>query len=146
MQQDFELIHPVGIRIARGLTHAALLASASGHDLPHDDMGTGWVWVRLPAFQDGDVLVAASLGFHRGTLEQISLSDASSKFGSSWNDWSEEQEQLRAASIGGWLKNRGYPPGQYSWGSVWAGYDQKGAFGSAGVRYAPWRPISAGRG
>jgi hypothetical protein len=137
MEQDFELIHPAGIRIARDLTHAALLALEAGRDLPHHDMGTGWVWVRLPAFQDGDVIVAVSLGFHQGVLEQISFSDANSKYGSNWNDWSEEQEQLRAASIGNWLRDRGYPPGTYGWGSVWAAYDQKDASGSAGVRYAP---------
>jgi hypothetical protein len=98
-------------------------------------MGNGWVWYRLPAFPDADVSVVASLAFNRGVLEEISLADANSKYGASWNDWSEERERARAASIGAWLNTRGFPAGNYSWGQVWWGYDAKGGGGSAVVRF-----------
>lgn len=136
MERAFELLHPAGVAISRGLTQAKLMDSFKGQDLPHQDMGTGWVWIRLPPFPDGELVVAISLGFNRGTLEQISLSDANPKYGTSWDDWSEKQEQLRANAMGRWLTDRGYAAGSYSWGSVWAAYDAKSGSGSAGVRYA----------
>lgn len=136
MLREFELLHPAGIHISPSLTQEALSTSFVGQVLSRQDMGTGWVWLRLPTFQDGDVIVGLSLGFNCGRLERITLTDANPKFGTSWNDWSEKQEHFRAEKIGHWLTGKGYPPGSYSWGAVWASYDVKGGFGSAGVRFA----------
>jgi len=98
-------------------------------------MGNGWVWVRLPVFAEGDVIVDISLGFHRGRLEQIALTDAHAQYGTNWNDASEKQERLRAVSIGNWLAAKGFPASRYAWGSVEAGYDAKSCSGSASVRF-----------
>lgn len=135
MPNEFELRHPASLSIGRGLAEAAVLAAFPGQDLQREDMGTGWVWISLPRFQDGEVLVAISLGFNRGRLELISLTDADPRFGKSWDDWSEAQERLRGESIGRWLAGRGYPSGSYPWGTVWSGYDAKGGFGTASIRY-----------
>lgn len=99
-------------------------------------MNTGWVWFQLPTFPDGEIIVGVSLGFNCGKLEQITLSDVHPKYGTSWNDWSEKQECLRAEQIGSWLASKGHPPGSHSWGTVSAAYDAKGGSGSAGVRFA----------
>jgi len=99
-------------------------------------MLTGWVWYRLPVFIDEGITVGIALGFNGGTLEQISLSDVDPKFGTGWSEWSEEKEKQRAESIGNWLTGKGYRTGAYEWGGVWAGFDPKGGFGTATVRYA----------
>lgn len=136
MPDEFELRHPTGVLVCRALTEAAVAGAFAGEELQREDMGTGWVWISLPRFQDGQVLVAISLGFNQGRLELISLTDADSRYGKSWDDWSEQQERLRGESIGCWLAGKGYPAGSYPWGTVWSGYDAKGAFGTASIRYA----------
>ncbi len=135
--KDFELLHPLGVCIARALTLSALPTAAPGASLARREMGNGWIWVRLPAFLDGDVVVDISLGFNGEQLEHIDLCDANLKYGAGWEDGSEQQERLRADSIGAWLAGKGYAPGRYSWGEVWAGYDPKSGSGSAAVRLRP---------
>jgi hypothetical protein len=132
---EFQLAHPAGLRVTQHLTEAQLIAVMPAVEASTSDMGTGWVWYRLPAFPDADVSVVVSLAFNRGVLEEISLADASPRYGANWNDWSEERERARAASIGAWLSARGFPAGSYSWGQVWWGYDAKGGGGSAAVRF-----------
>jgi hypothetical protein len=136
MPNEFEVHHPAGLSIGRALTEAAVSAAFAGEALQREDMGTGWIWIGLPPFRDGEVLVAVSLGFNQCRLEHISLTDADPRYGKSWDDWSEAQERLRGESIGRWLAGKGYPSGSYPWGTVWSGYDEKGAFGTASIRYA----------
>lgn len=131
---SFEIQHPQGPRIAPGLTEPLLLQTIPSVIKSKRDMGTGWVWYSLPPFEDGEIIVAISLGFNLGTLGMIGLADAHDKFGTSWSEWSEDKERARASSIGSWLTKRGIGAGNYSWGSVWVGYDPKGGGGSATVR------------
>lgn len=128
----FSLHHPVGVTISPSLTEAGVADISCSRR----DMGTTWVWYQLPTFQDGEILVAIALGFRAGKLVQLSLSDANPKFGDSWSTFSEHQERLRAQSIGAWLASKRLFVGTYSWGSVWAGFDPKGGFGSAVIRLA----------
>jgi hypothetical protein len=130
--KQFILQHPAGLSISSSLTEADL----AGIDCPRNDMRTGWVWYQLPAYQDGDVTVGIALGFNLGKLEQVSLSDTHNKFGTGWDNWSEQKEKLRAKSIGDWLSRKGFRVGSHSWGSVWCGYDAKGGFGAALVQLA----------
>lgn len=134
--EEFELLHPLGLRISRSLTEAALLSSFQHGQLKRTDMHTGWVWYRLPTFAESELLIVISLGFNSGVLEHVSLSDTHPRYGTSWNDWSEEKELLRARQIGSWLTGKGFASGTYSWGVIWAGYDAKGGFGHAAVQYA----------
>lgn len=132
---DFEFHHPAGLRISRHLSDAELISVLPEVDTSKTDMRTGWVWYRLPPFKDGEVVVGIALGFNSGVLESVTLTDAHTKHGTGWNEWSEEKERFRAASIGSWLGSKGYPVGTFSWGSIWAGCDSKGGFGSASVQY-----------
>jgi hypothetical protein len=132
---EFSLNHPAGLIVSRALTEEAFLALDLGST--HRDMGTGWVWYQLPVFLDAGVSVAVALGFNAGPLELITLTDVDPRFGISWDDWSEQQERLRAREIADWLSGKGFPSGNYSWGSIWAGYDEKAGIGQAGVRFAP---------
>jgi hypothetical protein len=141
--KDFELWHPAGIRISRDLKEVELTSALPGVEASKTDMRTGWIWYRLPPFTDGEVVVAMSLGFNSGLLERVTLTNADVTFGGSWNEWSEEKERLRAASIGAWLRSKGFAAGTYSWGSVWAGFDAKGGSGSASVEYAAQPTVQA---
>jgi hypothetical protein len=131
----FELSHPSGVSIVKGLTSSQLLAAIPEVASSKSDMGTGWVWYRLPPFYDGEVVVVVSLAFNNDNLEVINLADTHARFGKSWADWSEEKARLRAISIGAWLNSKGFTARTYPWGSVWVGYDAKSASGSAVVRF-----------
>lgn len=134
---EFELQHPAGIRISRSLTEQALLASLSGVEDSRIDMGTGWVWYRLPLFPDGTTVISVSLAFHLGRLEMIQLTDTDKAYGAGWDHWSEAGERDRAESTSRWLTAKGFPPGVYRWGEIGCTFDPKGGFGSATVRFVP---------
>jgi hypothetical protein len=133
---DFKLNHPCGVCLSRALTEDALLAALPGAALSRRDMRTGWVWYTLPTLHDGDNVIGVGLGFNRGSLEMISLTDTDPRFGNNWNEWSEDKERLRAKSTESWLNSKGIEVGSYSWGSVGAAFDAKGGHGSATVRFA----------
>ena len=135
MDQEFVLNHPSGLRISRELLEAAFIDSTAGRNARVLDMRTGWKWYQLPVLSDGDMTVGISLGFESGRLRQVTLGDASTELGSSWDDWSEAKEQLKADRIRDWLAVMGLAPGIYHWGEVWAGFDPKGGFGGATIRY-----------
>src|ERR1043165_5455815 len=130
----FELAHPAGLIVSPALSLASLLAALPDVGATKRDMRTGWTWYSLPRFNDGAVVVAISLGFEGSRLAQIGVLDGNEVFGRGWDGWSEENERLRAESIGSWLAAQGFPSGKYSWGEGWSGLDPKGGFGSAGVR------------
>jgi hypothetical protein len=133
---SFQLRYTERLTIARGLDEEALRSALPELQGSRADMRTGWVWYTLPVFASLGTLLGVSLGFNRGVLETISLADCSSEFGTSWEEWSKEKQSARAASISAWLTRHGYPPGSYSWGDVWVGYDAKSGSGSARVRFA----------
>jgi hypothetical protein len=136
MTNDFELSHSCGVSLSRTLTEDALLVALPGAASSRRDTRTGWVWYQLPTLQDGDYVIGVGLGFNRGLLEAINFTDTNPKFGTHWNQWSQEQEQLRAKSTESWLKSKGITAGSYSWGRVWAGFDDRGGWGGAKVRLA----------
>ena len=129
---DFIFDHPSGLRISRALreTEVATLEGVSKRD-----MGTNYVWYSLPNRNSGSENILISLCFHSGTLDSISIAIDDPDLGSSWSDWSEQKERMRADRTEAWLAAQGYPTGTYPWGEIWAGYDPKGGSGSAGIRY-----------
>jgi hypothetical protein len=58
------------------------------------------------------------------------------KFGTSWNDWTEQKERARVAWLAEFLKSCGAPVGSYPWGKVEVVYDPKGGQGLAIISYA----------
>ena len=129
---DFIFDHPSGLRISRALreTEVATLEGVSKRD-----MGTNYVWYSLPNRNSESENILISLCFHSGTLDSISIALNDPDLGSSWSDWSEQKEWMRADRTEAWLAAQGYPTGTYPWGEIWAGYDPKGGSGSAGIRY-----------
>ncbi|NRB75733.1 MAG: hypothetical protein HRU46_15340 [Verrucomicrobiales bacterium] len=131
--RDFILHHPSGIEIS-SLLQPAEVARFDGAS--EDDMGNGVIWYSLPVSEIEGEDVTIRLCFAGNRLHMISLGLADeNKYGSGWNDWSEAKERTRAAHTERWLRGMGYTPGQYDWGEVWVGYDEKGASGGAGISF-----------
>lgn len=134
----FSVEYPGGLHVCRDLTEARLREFVASFGVRGRDVGTGWVWYRLPSFLDGALNIGMQLGFNRGSLREMTIfHDAPDIFGNDWNDWSAEKEQLRAENTRAWFEQKGFPVGQYPWGEVWSCFDTKSGFGSGGVRYAP---------
>lgn len=106
-------------------------------DVHKRDMGNGYVWYSLlPVEMNGEKIVF-NLCFFGAKLQNVNISLTNPElYGSSWNDFSEDKEKIRAKDTEKWLANIGYKTGKYAWGEVWAGFDSKGGIGHAIVRYA----------
>ncbi|WP_038165120.1 hypothetical protein [Verrucomicrobium sp. BvORR106] len=130
--REFSMEHPRGLRIHRklGEFEAALLNGVERHD-----MKTGYVWYYLKDEATNPGRLNVGLCFFNGTLKIVSLSVRDEDLGTSWDDFSEETEHLRAARTEAWLAEHGFPTGEHAWGSIWAGFDAKGGYGSAVIRY-----------
>ena len=139
---EFILDHPSGLRLSRSLREAEVATLAG---VGKRDMGTGYVWYSLPIWNPESDNILISLCFHSGTLDSISVALYDPDLGSSWSDCSEEKERTRADRTEAWLAAQGYPTGTFPWGEIWADYDPKGGFGSAGIRYNS-EQVSSGNG
>ena len=136
INQEFEFAHPSGVVVSRRLAERDLIASLPSVGATRRDMHTGWVWYSLPAFPDGEVQVSMTLAFQAGALTDIQILDSRPEFGTDWGSWSEENERSRVVCVAQWLAGRGWAPGRYPWGEVWAEYDPRSGARSGGVRYA----------
>ena len=132
----FEIRHPAGLPITPFLREQELLAALPSCAQEKRSMGNGWVWYSLPRFEADGKVIVISLAFRESLFKELHVSDASARFGTGWDEWSEEKERQRAESSAEWLRSLGFQAGRYSWGEVWGGYDPKGGFGLAGVRCA----------
>jgi hypothetical protein len=76
----------------------------------------------------------ATFTFNAGRIESISLSIPSA--GTSWDDWSEADEQQRKRDHDDWLTAQlGAGPYDYSWGVVSSNYSPQSGSSSITVRY-----------
>lgn len=73
--------------------------------------------------------------FHGQDLTMIHLAMSDPKWGTSWNDWSEEKERDREKAHDDWLRKTLGRQRQYPWGEVWSGYDQKSGGSSIRIDY-----------
>ena len=129
----FEIELNDGIRISSVLKEKDVSTLPNVHPR---DIGNGYVWYWLPAVELDNLQVLFGLCFFSGELRDINVSLSNPDlYGGSWNDFSEEKEKLRAKHTEQWLAKRGYKTGTFQWGTIWAGYDSKGGFGHAVVRY-----------
>ena len=132
--QEFKLSHPVGVEISAILKETDVSALLG---INKRDMNNGYVWYYLKSVIISGEAISFNLCFFQGALKEISLVLSNPElYGSGdWNDWSEEKERARAKDTERWLNSMGFNVGSYQWGVIWAGYDLKGARGSAGIRY-----------
>lgn len=131
----FILQHPAGIRISRELTEQQLLATQLAGPGQRDRLNL-WVWYCLPSFDEKPVVLSVWLGFKAGKLEVISLKDIDPQISDTPANWTEVRERDRAERISRWLTSKGFPPGNYEWGTVAAVFDEKIGSGFAEIQFA----------
>jgi hypothetical protein len=132
--QEFKLDLQNGITLCSELSESKVAVMP---DVNKRDMKNGYVWYALPANEINGENIIFNLCFFHSIIQSLDISISNSeKYGGSWNDFSEAKERSRAKDTENWLSNIGYQVGKYSWGEIWAGYDAKGGFGHAVVRYA----------
>jgi hypothetical protein len=96
-------------------------------------------WKLKGTFRSAGLELLVVLYFREQQLTMVSLTDADPRFGTSWDDHSLEKEMARKASHDLWLSRALGPGRNFSWGSVWSGYDARAAFSDVVVKYAAAR-------
>lgn len=77
-----------------------------------------------------------TLYFNGSILTNVELYSDDNKFGTSWDDWSEEKELERKKFHETWLKNvLADAPYKYNWGRIESFYDAKGGSSSISIKY-----------
>jgi hypothetical protein len=105
---------------------------------------------RLPAGVLLQLPVHLTAYFYDQQLESVSIMASDDRFGTSWNDWSEEKELDRKLFHDQWLANTiGATNAVYPWGQLSSEYDAKSGFSAIDLRYSwqgkPWKPRHAAR-
>ena len=93
-------------------------------------------WKLNGTFRSAGLELLVVLWFRDQRLTMVSLMDPDPRFGTSWADRSRAKELARKASHDEWLSRSLTSHRNFSWGSVWSGYDDKGGFSDVRVRYA----------
>lgn len=93
-------------------------------------------WRLSGTFRSPGVELLVVLWFREQQLMMVSLMDADPRFGTSWAEHSLEKELSRKASHDAWLSRVLPPQPDFSWGSVWSGYDEKAGVSDIWIRYA----------
>lgn len=122
-----------GTVLSKETTRDAFLRSPEGLKASVLVKNEAWCSFKFAVPEESIVL---AVFFKDELLESVQLCLTGSAYGSSWQDWSEEKEMERKRANDGLLFKNGLVPGEkYSWGTVWSGYDSKGGFSSAVLRY-----------
>ncbi len=96
-----------------------------------------WCTYRLQDIAQASSRLCVVLQFHGEQLQSLNLTHFSERFGTSWSDWSEEQELARKAFHEDWLtRELGIRLGHYPWGDISSNYDPKGGSSSIIIRYS----------
>ena len=136
-------------RVDPSVTRSEFRASLMAAGAQWDDMHTGWMHAQLPVEVDGDRKVGVRLLFDGERFDGYRLWLVDARYGTSWDDWSEEKQLAQRDAHDAWLVEmlgpglRRQTPGgmelSYSlpWGDVWSAYDPRSAGSSIGVRFRP---------
>jgi len=135
------------LTIDHEVSRSSYLSSPPGAQARCDDVHGGRMTVRLgPRLLDGAAFVF-HLHFEGERLHGYSLSLSDARYGSSWDDWSEEKELARRGAHDTWLiaalgegQREASPRGpelRYAlpWGEVWSTFDAIGGSSSIVVRF-----------
>lgn len=136
-----------GARIEPGLSRSAYLSSPLGAQSRCDDMHNGWVHFYPGAQGLNERMFAVRLVFEGERLDSYSLWLDDPRYGTSWDDYSEEKQLAMRDAHDVWLvaqlgpgeripSPRG-PELHYAlpWAEVWSTFDAKGGSTSIIVRF-----------
>ena len=104
--QEFKLDLRNGITINSNLSESEI---SNIPDVNGRNLGNGYVWYALSPIEIGGEAIIFSLCFFQSKIQMLNVSVVNpDKYGSSWNDFSEAKEKLRAKDTEKWLSNIGY--------------------------------------
>lgn len=128
-----ELVLSSGAILSSRLTRSAFLSSEEGARANVVVKNEPWCSFSFEEREDSWIVVVYFKDEH---MESVHLSINDSKYGTGWENWSEEKELERKKAHDRWLRSNGLVPGmQYSWGSVWSDYDPKSGSSMIVIRY-----------
>jgi hypothetical protein len=138
----------LGGRVGRESTRSTFLASPLAKRCRTEDIHTGWWRLSLQPAALGGLLFAVDLTFEAERLESYSLALIDARYGTSWEDWSDEKQRALRKAHDAWLvrclgrgKRRASGRGKelfyaFAWGEAWSSFDPKGGSSAIGVRFA----------
>lgn len=125
------------IVIAPSLTRNQFLGSALGDGATtHIANEPYHSWKLNGSYRSAGLDLLVVLWFREQQLTMLSLMDRDPRFGTSWADHSREKEMARKESHDAWLSRSLPSRRNFSWGSIWSGYDERDGFSDIVVRYA----------
>jgi hypothetical protein len=138
-------------RLGRDVTRAAFLSSRLKQTIKNTSDADPWT----ASYDLGErslsgVSLALQVSFAGERLAGYTLVDVAPRFGSSWDDWTEQKQLARRDSHDGWLISQLGPPSsralgdelhyELSWGTVWSTFDRRGGGSSIGVSFLESEP------
>ena len=126
---NFVLQHPLGMIISAQTTEE----EAAKYGQLTRQIENGHNWYSLTLWQEPDIALGLSLCFFYSKLAFVQLAAVDDKFGTSWDDWSEDKEHLRVNETKAWLERNKLKIGVYDWGTVDCRYDAKSSLGYADI-------------
>jgi hypothetical protein len=124
------------VQIGSALKRSEFLSAWWSKDAVDWVVNEPWHSWKLPRECTSDSISFIVVLYYRGEqLMQVELCNCDPKFGTSWNDHSDEKELNRKASHDQWLLACLRDRRTFSWGSVWSGYDDGGGSSSIRIRY-----------
>ncbi len=138
-------------RLGRDLTRAAFLSSPLKQAIQNTSDPDPWtVSYNLGPRSLSGVLLAVRVGFAGERLAGYSLVAVDPRFGTSWDDWSEEKQLAQRDHHDAWLVSQLGPPSsrvmgdelhyELPWGSAWSTFDRRGGGSSIGVSFLESEP------
>lgn len=110
-------------------TAAGTLAQISVSNPPH-------ISYDLPRFPYADTVIGIRAFFEDDRLIAIEIQDQHERFGASWDEWSEENEQARLQSHNALLDSTlQLGADGASWGTVTSMFDEHGGYSVIVIRY-----------
>jgi hypothetical protein len=124
------------VHFGPGLTRAEFLSAAWANGATDLVVNEPWHSWNLPGeYASWKLQMVVSLFFHRETLRMVTLCDCDPKFGTSWNDWSEQKERDCKASHDRWLAHCVGRQTSFAWGNVSSQSDPRGGGSSITISY-----------
>lgn len=138
-------------RLGRDLTRGAFLSSPLKQTVKHASDADPWTAsYALGVRSLAGVSFAVQVGFAGERLAGYSLVDVDPRFGTSWDDWTEEKQLALRDHHDGWLVSQlGSPSSralgdelhyEFPWGRVWSTFDRRGGGCSIGVSFLETEP------
>ncbi len=145
-----------GGSIGPDLTRSAFLSSPMGAKARCDDKGTLGMSAYLGSQPVDGLVFRVELHFEAEQLRGYSLWLDDPRFGTSWDDYTEDKQLAQRDAHDAWLlstlgpgKREPSPRGPelryvFPWGEVWSTFDARGGSTTIGVRFRRDAPPDAG--